>query len=102
MRVEAGVTKLRDLLCKQFYTVCGVAEDDGLVDLEFREKCVEAMNFLLFFHEGVILGDTTQGELVHEINLVWSSHVLVLQYAGVSCHLMCAVLRTSNLEVLHD
>lgn len=35
------------------------------------------MDLLLFFHESVVLGNTTEGELVHEVDLVWIIHVLV-------------------------
>lgn len=35
MRIKAGIAKLSDLFGKEFDTVGGVAEDDGLVDLEF-------------------------------------------------------------------
>lgn len=32
--VEAGVTQLSDLLGQQLHPLCGVTEDDGLVDLK--------------------------------------------------------------------
>lgn len=34
--VVAGIAKLGDLLGQQFNPLCGVAEDDGLVDLQLR------------------------------------------------------------------
>jgi hypothetical protein len=37
MRIEAGVAKLRDLLCQKLDSICRVAEDDGLIDLELME-----------------------------------------------------------------
>lgn len=39
-------------------TVDGVAEDDGLVDLQLGEEGVEAVHFLALCHEGVELRDT--------------------------------------------
>lgn len=36
--VETGVTKLSDFFGQQFNTVDGVAEDDGLVNLELQEQ----------------------------------------------------------------
>lgn len=39
-------------------TVDGVAEDDGLVDLQLREERVEAVHFLALRNEGIELGDT--------------------------------------------
>lgn len=43
VRVETRVAKFCDFLGKEFDTVGGVAEDDRLVDLKFREECVEAL-----------------------------------------------------------
>lgn len=36
VRVEARVAKLGNLLCQQLDTVCRVAENDGLIDLELE------------------------------------------------------------------
>lgn len=38
VRVEARVAQLCDLLGEEFDSVRGVAEDDGLVDLELKER----------------------------------------------------------------
>ena len=65
MGIKARVAEFSDLLSKEFHTVRGVAEDDRLVDLELGEECVEAVYLLLLFHEAVVLGDSTEGELVH-------------------------------------
>ena len=80
MRVEAGVAKLGDLLGQQLDTVGGVAEDDGLVDLKFGEEGVQAVDLLLLFNEGVVLGDTPEGEFVHEVDLIWFLHMLVFEF----------------------
>ena len=102
MRVETRVSELSDLLCQKFDSVGGVAEDDGLVDLELRtrwrgevsarkgrkrtgkrahfgEESVEAVDLLTFLDESVVLGDSSKGELVHEVDLVGLDHVLVLK-----------------------
>ena len=34
--VVARVAELGDLLCKQLNTLCGIAEDDGLIDLQLN------------------------------------------------------------------
>ena len=36
------------------------------------------MNLLSFFDKGVVLGNTFQGEFVHEISHEWLDHVFVL------------------------
>lgn len=79
MRVEARVAQFSDLLRQQLDTVCGIAENDGLIDLELGEESVQAMNLLLFFDKSIELCDTTQSEFVHEIDLIRVSHVLVLE-----------------------
>lgn len=66
--IVAGIAKLGDFLREQFDAVDGVAENDGLVDLQFGEKGVEALNLLSFLDVSIELGDTAEGELVHEIN----------------------------------
>ena len=40
MRIETGVSKFGDFLRKQLHTICGVAENDGLVDLQFGKESV--------------------------------------------------------------
>lgn len=37
------------------------------------------MNLLTLLDEGVVLSDSSEGELVHEIDLVGLNHVLVLK-----------------------
>ena len=48
-----------------------------MVDLEFGEQSVEAVDLLLLFNEGVVLGDTTKSKFVHEVDFVGVVHVLV-------------------------
>lgn len=75
--IETRVAKLSDLLSQKLDTVGGVAEDDGLVDLKLREEGVETVHLLLLLDEGVVLGDTTQGQLVHEVDFIRAGHVAV-------------------------
>lgn len=75
--VEARVAKFGDFLGKQFNTVGGVAEDDGLVNLEFGEERVQTVNLLLLLDKGVVLRDTAKSELVHEVDFVRAGHVAV-------------------------
>src|SRR5947208_15109579 len=50
MGIKTGVAEFGDFLRQKFYPIGRVTEDDGLVDLQFREESMEAVNFLLFFH----------------------------------------------------
>ena len=52
-----------------------ITEDDGLVDLQFSEQCVEAMHFLL--NVSVELADSLQSKLLHKVDLVGIVHVSV-------------------------
>ena len=82
VRVEAGVSKFGNLLRKKLHSICGVAENDGLVDLEFGEESIEAVNFLFLFYEAVVLSYTSKSELVHQIYFVRIVHMFIL--GGVS------------------
>lgn len=63
-------TELGDLASEQLDTLGGVAEDDGLVDLELGEQRVEAVHLLAFFDKGVELCHTLEGQRFHKIDLV--------------------------------
>lgn len=75
--VEARVSELGDFLGEQLNAVGRVAEDDGLVNLQFGEQGVETVDLLLLFYESVILSDAAEGELIHEVDLERIGHVLV-------------------------
>lgn len=79
VRVEAGVAKFGDLFRKQLHSVCGVAKNDGLVDLEFGEESIETVDFLLLFYEAVVLRYTSKSELVHQVDFVRISHMFILE-----------------------
>lgn len=79
VRIEAGVSKLCDLLCQKFDAIRGIAEDDGLVDLELVEEGVQTVHLLLLFNKCVVLRDTAECEFIHQVDLVWRVHVLVLR-----------------------
>lgn len=79
MGVIARISKIGNLLGQQLHSIGGVTEDDRLIDLEFRKQCIEAMNLLLFFNESVVLCNTLQGQLVHQVDLIWIPHMLVLE-----------------------
>lgn len=76
VRVEAGVSQLGDLLGKKLNAVGGVTKNDRLVDLKLGEEGIQAVDLLLFFNKGVVLSDTTERELVHEVDLIRIRHVL--------------------------
>lgn len=61
MDVVTRVSQFGDLLGEELHAVDGVAEDDGLVDLQLGEEGVEAVDLLPFFNVGIELGDTTEG-----------------------------------------
>lgn len=79
VNVEARISKFGDFPSEQLYASDAVTENDGLVDLKFAEEGVQAVHLLLFFDEGVVLGDTLQRELFHEIDNVRLTQILVLE-----------------------
>ena len=58
MNVVARVFQLRNFLSQQLHSADRIAENDGLVDLQFFEQCIQALHFALLFQESVVLGDT--------------------------------------------
>ena len=62
--VKARVAQLRDFAREQPPAVHRIAEDDRLIDFEFGEERVEAMNLLPLLDEGVELRDPLQREVV--------------------------------------
>ena len=97
VRIETRIAQFCNLLGKQFNSVGGVTEDDGLVDLQLRgeevsspcrksqryctnlgEECIQALNLLSFLDKSVVLGDTFQSQLLHEINLMGIVHIPIL------------------------
>ncbi len=73
--VKARVTQLGDLLGEKLHAVGRVAKNNGLVDLKLGEEGIQAVDFLLLFNKGVVLRDTTERKLVHEVDFVWVGHV---------------------------
>ena len=78
VRIKAGIAKFGDFLRKQLHSVCGVAENDGLIDLKFREESIEAVDFLFLFYKAVVLRYASKSQLVHQVDFVWISHVFIL------------------------
>ena len=58
--VVARISKLGDLLCQQFDAVDRVAENDALVDFQFREQCVQAVHLLSLLNVRIKLCDTAE------------------------------------------
>ena len=48
--VETGISELGDLLCEQFDSVCRVAKDDRLVDLQLTRMCQQRISGLQSSH----------------------------------------------------
>jgi len=74
MNVVTRVSKLCNLLGQELYTVHRVAKDNTLVDLQFREQCVQTMNLLPFLDIGIELRYSPQREFIHEIDGVRLLH----------------------------
>ena len=53
------------------------------------------MNLLSFFDKGVVLGNTFQGEFVHEISHEWLDHMFVLPISYRLCKVSSSLLRTA-------
>lgn len=45
--------------------------------MQLGEEGVQAVDLLLLFDKGVVLGDAAQGEFVHEVDFVGARHVFV-------------------------
>ena len=74
MDIVARVAKLGNFLREQLDAVHGIAENDTLVDFQFGEQGVEAVDLLSFLDVSVKLGDTAKREFVHEVNAVGAGH----------------------------
>ena len=49
----------------------------SLTNLQFGEECVETVDLLPLLNESIVLGDSLECELVHEVDLVRRAHVLL-------------------------
>ena len=56
--VEAVEAKVSDLLGQQLHSLGGIAEDDGLVDLQLRKQGVQTVKFLSLLKEGIVPKET--------------------------------------------
>lgn len=79
VNVKGRIAQLRNFLGQQLDTVAAIAKDDGLVDLKLAEQRVQATNLLLLLNERVILRNTNERKLVHEVDNVRVAKVLLLQ-----------------------
>jgi len=68
MNVEARETQSGNLAAQKLDSVHAVAENNALVNCNLSEESIKAVNFLVFIHIGVILGEALQGEIVHEVD----------------------------------
>mmetsp|Transcript_7587 Transcript_7587/g.12771 ORF Transcript_7587/g.12771 Transcript_7587/m.12771 type:complete len:359 (+) Transcript_7587:1202-2278(+) len=68
--IETAVSKFSNLLGQQFHTINRVTKNNTLVDLQFRKQCVEAVHLLSLLDKGIELRDSSQGELVHQVDNV--------------------------------
>lgn len=100
VRVKAGVSKFGNFLRKQLHSVCGVAENDGLVDLEFGEESVKAVDFLFLFDKAVVLRYTPKSELVHQIDFVRIVHMFILEPVSIGCRHWMVTLTLNDLTIV--
>ena len=100
MGVETGVSKFGDFLRKQLHTVCGVAENDGLVDLQFGEESVETVNLLFFFDKAVVLRNTPKSKLVHQIYFVRIVHMFILRPVSIERRHWMVRLTLNDLTIV--
>ena len=68
--VVARIAELSDLLRQQFDAVDRVAENDTLVDFQFREQCVQAVHLLSLLNVRIKLCDTAERQFVHQVDAV--------------------------------
>lgn len=100
VRIEAGVSKFGYLLRKQLHSICGVAENDGLIDLEFGEEGIETVDFLFLFYEAVVLRYTSQSELVHQVDFVRVSHMFILETVSIRRRHWMVILTLNDLTII--
>ena len=100
VRVKAGVSKFGNFLRKQLHSVCGVAEDDGLIDLKFGKECIEAVYFLFLFDEAVVLGYTPKSEFVHQIDFVGIVHMFILGHVSIGRRHWMVTLTLNDLTMV--
>jgi len=81
---EAGVTQLTNFAGKQLNTLCTIAEDDCLRDVELGEESVEAVELLALFKESVVLCETFQGQLVRNLNVLWIGNIALLEITDLN------------------
>eukprot|EP00355_Strombidium_rassoulzadegani_P006892 CAMPEP_0168617940 /NCGR_PEP_ID=MMETSP0449_2-20121227/5807_1 /TAXON_ID=1082188 /ORGANISM="Strombidium rassoulzadegani, Strain ras09" /LENGTH=101 /DNA_ID=CAMNT_0008658783 /DNA_START=344 /DNA_END=649 /DNA_ORIENTATION=- len=75
--VEAGLAELRDLFGEQLYSLGAGAEYDSLVNFEFREQGIQAVQLLLLLQVGVVLRHSLEGQLVHQVDQFGVGHVVL-------------------------
>lgn len=97
VNVKARISQLSDLLGEQLNTVHRIAENDGLVNLQLQQgvksnpilllpttdlgkQGVQAVNLLTLLDEGIVLGNTLQRELLHQVDLIGALQELVTEF----------------------
>ena len=67
---EGRVAELCQLLCQEFDPGHGVAEDHRLIHVQLSKEGIETGNLLSLLHKRIVLCDTLEGQLFHEVHLV--------------------------------
>ena len=81
MNEKAAVSELRHLAREKLDAVRAVGKNDALVHLKLGEERVEARDLLPLVDVRVVLRDTLQSEVVHEVDDVRLPEKLVLELA---------------------
>lgn len=70
VNVVTRVAQLGDLLGEQLHPIDRVTKDDALIDLQFCEKGVEALDLLTLLDVCVELCDSAKSQFVHQVDAV--------------------------------
>lgn len=122
MGVEARVAQLCHFLSQELDTVGGITKDDRLINLQLKvnsivrsclrnhwkrkkylgKKGIQAMDLLALFDVSVVLGNTTESKLIHEVDLVRRFHVFFLQHNKIKKSATKGPFQRPYLEVFDN
>ena len=79
VNVVTRIAQLSDLFRKQLHAVDRVAENDALIDFQFREQRVETVYLLPLLHIGIELSDTAESQFIHQVDTVGTGDKLLAE-----------------------
>ena len=74
---------MADLASQELHSLCTVAENDGLRDVQLGEQGVQAVELLTLLEECIELGQTLQRELVGDFEVLGVGDVALLEVADL-------------------